>query len=150
MIRKYRIRKHVSSYSSMNGRPCTYYTVEYNYLTIFGIEFWKRIEDFEPISDDYVFLSQSEAKDVITKFVNYKEQLEHNNEIVEIKGEQFFNKDDKFVNPYDHLLDGQWEAKYQCMIQNGVKILRKKDLKYVFSYINNTYGKDYYKRFKTK
>lgn len=83
MTRKYRIRKHVSSYSNMNGRPYTYYTVEYNYLTIFGIEFWKRIEDFEPISKYETFMTQLEAKDVITKFANYKEQLEHDNEIVE-------------------------------------------------------------------
>lgn len=83
MTRKYRIRKHVSSYNNSDGRPYTYYTVDYNYLTIFGFEFWKRIEDFEPISEYCVFVSQSEAKDVITKFVNYKEQLEHNNEIVE-------------------------------------------------------------------
>lgn len=83
MTYKYRIRKHVSSYNSIDGHLYTYYTVEYNYLTVFGIEFWKCIENFEPISEYHAFDSQSRAKDVITKFANYKKQLEHNNEIVE-------------------------------------------------------------------
>jgi hypothetical protein len=52
-------------------------------LTIFGIEFWKRITDFESISDDDTFSSLSEAKDVITKFANYKKHLDHDGEIVE-------------------------------------------------------------------
>lgn len=60
-----------------------FYTVEYNYLTIFGFEFWKRITDFEPIGEYVIFLSQADAKDVVTKFANYKKQLEYNNEIVE-------------------------------------------------------------------
>lgn len=46
MTHKYRIRKHVTSHNIINGHPYTYYTVEYNYLTVFGIEFWKCVEDF--------------------------------------------------------------------------------------------------------
>lgn len=84
MTRKYRIRQHMcEGIINKNGRPHTHYTVEYNYLTIFGIEFWKRITDFDPISDDDVFLTQAEAKEIITKFANYKKYLDHNDEIVE-------------------------------------------------------------------
>jgi hypothetical protein len=84
MKRKYRIRKHVCNHTiTRYGHPFTYYSIEYNYLTIFGIEFWKRITDFEPISDDDTFSSLSEAKDVITKFANYKKHLDHDDEIVE-------------------------------------------------------------------
>jgi hypothetical protein len=52
-------------------------------LTIFGIEFWKCITDFEPISDSETFSSLSEAKDIVTKFANYKKHLDHDDEIVE-------------------------------------------------------------------
>jgi hypothetical protein len=52
-------------------------------LTIFGIEFWKQITDFDPISDNDTFSTQSEAKEIVTKFANYKKHLDHDNEIVE-------------------------------------------------------------------
>lgn len=84
MTRKYRIRRHVCQHTlNRNGHPYMYYTIEYNYMTLFGIEFWKRITDFDPISDKDSFSTQSEAKDVVTKFADYKKYLDHDDEIVE-------------------------------------------------------------------
>ena len=72
-----------------------------------------------------------------------------NGELHEIKGEQFFDGD-KMVNPYDRSpeQDEIYEAKHQCMIKNGVKIIREDDLKPVFEYIKEKYTDDYVKLFK--
>ena len=46
--------------------------------------------------------------------------------LIEIKGRQFFeNKDPSknMINPYDRSMDDIFEAKHQCMIRNGVKII---------------------------
>lgn len=44
-------------------------------------------------------------------------------EIIELKGSHFFDDDGRMINPYDRSLDGLAEAKHQCMITNGVKII---------------------------
>lgn len=70
---------------------------------------------------------------------------------VEIKGKQFFaNKDPNsiMVNPYNHLADGLYEAKHQCMKQNNVNIIT--DCKIQMNYVRTTYGRDYLKQFKNK
>ena len=48
-----------------------------------------------------------------------------NGEIQEIKGNQFFN--DK-GEPFNRQLKVWWKEKYQCMIDNNVRILREIDL----------------------
>lgn len=47
----------------------------------------------------------------------------------EVKGDQFF-EGDKMICPYNRndYMDGKFEAKHQCMIKNGVIILRKDNL----------------------
>ena len=60
------------------------------------------------------------------------------NEIQEIKGSQFFNDKNE---PYDCQHKLWWREKYQCMIDNNIKILRENDLKYVFEYIDLQYGR---------
>lgn len=78
----------------------------------------------------------------------YHPDFKINNKLVEIKGDQFFKEDGTMKNPYDKRLNGLFEAKRQCMLQNGVKILSKDDLSDVFSYIEKTYGKNYLARFR--
>ena len=55
--------------------------------------------------------------------------FEVNGQLIEIKGNQFFDKNGKMINPYDRSQDGIYEAKHQCGLQNGVLFLNKKDLK---------------------
>lgn len=62
-----------------------------------------------------------------------------NGEIHEIKGDQFFN--DK-GEPYNVQFKVWWKEKYQCMLDNNVKILRERDLIHVFEYYSTTYGKN--------
>ena len=51
-----------------------------------------------------------------------------NGKLYEVKGDQFFDENGKMINPYDKEND-LFEAKHQCMLQNGVIILRGNDIK---------------------
>ena len=66
-----------------------------------------------------------------------------NGELVEIKGDHFFNPDGTMCNPYDHSMDGLFEAKHQCGLRNGVKFINNDDMKVYLDYIDNTYTKGY-------
>ena len=57
------------------------------------------------------------------KIHKYHPDFKVNNEIIEIKGEQFFDSD-KMINPFDRAQDDLYEAKHQCMIKNNVIIIK--------------------------
>lgn len=71
------------------------------------------------------------------------------NQFIEIKGDQFFDKDGKMTNPFcdDH---GITEAKQKLMADNNIVILKGADIKKYIDYVNNKYGKTYLKSFKRK
>lgn len=79
----------------------------------------------------------------------YKPDFLVNRKLYEIKGDQFF-KENKMVCPFDHNLDGLYEAKHQCMLQNNVTILKYKDYIFYVDYINEKYGNNYLNQFKIK
>ena len=79
----------------------------------------------------------------------YKPDFLIENKLYEIKGDQFF-KENKMVCPFDHSLDGLYEAKHQCMLRNNVTILKYKDYIFYVDYINEKYGNDYLNKFKLK
>lgn len=68
------------------------------------------------------------------------------NEIHEIKGDQFFNDKNE---PYDTVHKLWWKEKYQCMIDHNVKILRSADLKPVFEWFYSIYDNNYLQKFLT-
>ena len=87
----------------------------------------------------------------ISRNTNYFE-YEYNNKIhkyfpdfiingtfIEIKGDQFFKDDGTMCNPYDHSMDGLYEAKHQCAINNGVKIILTSECDKFISYFNSKY-----------
>lgn len=47
--------------------------------------------------------------------------------LYEIKGDHFF-EGNKMICPWDRTKDDLYEAKHQCMLKNGVKILKRKEL----------------------
>ena len=53
----------------------------------------------------------------------YHPDFKIQDKLYEVKGEHFFDGD-KMINPYDRGLDNLFEAKHQCMKNNGVVILR--------------------------
>lgn len=69
--------------------------------------------------------------------------IEH--QYYEIKGNQFFNEAGQLINPFNNTVDTE---KYQCMLDNNVKILKEEDIKPILKYITEKYGKDYLKQFK--
>lgn len=86
---------------------------------------------------------------------HYNPDFKVGDDIVEIKGLHFFeNKDPngKMINPYGRkdkpekvkFRDGLFEAKHQCMLKNGVKIIT--DYSIYIEYVKNKYGKDYLKK----
>lgn len=75
------------------------------------------------------------------KVKKYKPDFRINGQLVEIKGDHFFenhNKKLKMICPYDRSKDDLYEAKHQCMLANNVKILTYADLKEmkVFDYFS--------------
>ena len=80
------------------------------------------------------------------KIHKYKPDFKVNNEIIEIKGDQFI-KNGKMVCPYNHDRDELFNEKYKCMLKHNVKILMNKDIKPIIKYIKEKYGKNYLKNF---
>lgn len=94
------------------------------------------------------------------KIYTYEPDFKVNGVIQEVKGNHFFENKDingKMICPYkispnsNHTkewIDGKYEAKHQCMINNCVVILTQKDICKYIEHVNNHYGNDYIKRFK--
>ena len=61
---------------------------------------------------------------------DFKIITENGEQLIEIKGDHFFDKEGNFFDPYDKTEIGYYNAeqKYNCMINNGIKILKSKDL----------------------
>ena len=78
-------------------------------------------------------------------------------QLFELKGDQFFTEDGKMTCPYR---DATWsdaeyaetcalyEAKHQCMLRNNVHILRSGTYKFFIDYVHQAYGQSYLKQFK--
>jgi len=47
---------------------------------------------------------------------------------VEIKGEQFFDKDCNFICPYKKEDNYKYKAKWDCMMENNILILKRNDI----------------------
>ena len=70
------------------------------------------------------------------------------NNLIEIKGDQFFDENDNLIDPFGGKDPGLLRAKYECMKANNVIIIRQADLKPIFEYIHDKYGLGYLKTFK--
>jgi len=88
--------------------------------------------------------------DNVTHF--YHPDFKIGDELYELKGCQFFkNKDvstNVMVNPYDHSLDALYEAKHQCMLRNGVRILSDNDYKPYLDYLKQKFTPEQIKSFR--
>ena len=73
----------------------------------------------------------------------YKEQL------IEIKGDQFFKEDGSMQNPFDSSLNNLFEVKHQCGIKNNVQFWTFKEISPYLKYIEEKYGKGYLEKFKS-
>ena len=78
----------------------------------------------------------------------YMPDFKVDGKFIEIKGDHFFNKDGSMRNPWDSSLDSLYEAKHQCMLDNGVKVIKTSEMNGIMKYITETYGKSYLKQFR--
>lgn len=90
----------------------------------------------EPIRLLYKF----EDKDHI-----YIPDFKYKGELIEIKGDHFF-RGGKMICPYDRNLDELFNAKYQCMLANNIKIMRYNDIKFALNYCKEKYNKVNWKK----
>lgn len=64
----------------------------------------------------------------------------------ELKSPQFFDKNGTFINPYDKNNSELYKAKYNCMIDNNVQIIKNCDI--YINYVCKKYGKNFIKEHK--
>ena len=57
----------------------------------------------------------------------YFPDFEIDGQLVEIKGDQFFNEDGTMCNPFDHTQDDLYKSKHRCMLQHKVSIWKSAD-----------------------
>ena len=80
-------------------------------------------------------------------------------DLIEIKGSHFFDKDGKMRCPFraktwtdedKAKIDNLYEAKHQCMLNNNVKILKSEDTKKYVEFVKQRYNKDYLQTFRKR
>jgi len=104
----------------------------------------------------YIYLQDNNISftyhnDAIEYFIDDKKHIYYpdfnvNGQLIEIKGNQFFDENNNLIDFYksgDILYE-----KMNIMKTNNVKILKEEDLKPIFNFIDNKYGKGYVKSFK--
>lgn len=78
-------------------------------------------------------------------------------EFIELKGDHFFDESGKMRNPFrdprwtdQEYLDEcrKYETKHQCMLVNGVKILRESQYAKYIKYAEDKYGEGFLRKFK--
>lgn len=85
----------------------------------------------------------------------YNPDFRVGDKVIEIKGGQFLDKEGKLVLPYRGkktdeeyaMLCAMNDAKYGCMIEHGVIVYGKADVRQYLDYVSEKYGKDYMRQF---
>lgn len=68
-----------------------------------------------------------------------------NEELIEIKGPQFLDKNLNLVDPYGN--NYKSGAKTKCMLDNNVRLVLPISMQYIIQIVEQKYGKEYYKSF---
>lgn len=95
-----------------------------------------------------------EREPLILKFIcddieyGYIPDFRYKGKLIEIKGDQFFDKNDNLINLYNRDYDYIAKAKQQCMLKNNVTLWRMKNIQFAIDYVKKTYGVSYLKSFK--
>ena len=81
-----------------------------------------------------------------TKVHKYYPDFELNGEIVEIKGDHFYENRDptaRMINPFDRSEDPVFEAKQKCAIEHGVKFIDHEEIEKAIQFVTQKYGNGY-------
>lgn len=92
-----------------------------------------------PISFSYEFKSKTHY---------YFPDFSYRDQLIEVKGEYFFDEKENLICPWNRNLDEAYKAKQNCMLQNNVIVWKDKDIKFALDYVELNYGKNYLKKFK--
>lgn len=120
---KYKIwKKHFKKFYAPNGKryDSSWEFLFENYLIEHNIEY-----EYQPKCDFWYKDCNGNNKQYWPDF-----KLLKTGEIIEIKGDYFFDKNGNFINPYDKTEEGykNAELKWKCMVENNVKIYTSKEL----------------------
>lgn len=84
---------------------------------------------------DFIFHPKVDISYKINEKIHkYEPDFLINSQLIEIKGDHFFNEKGELINPYNKEL---MLEKQNCMIENNVKILKKDDLSDAFEYFES-------------
>lgn len=70
------------------------------------------------------------------KIIHYYPDFLVEEQLIEIKGDQFLTEDGSRYNPFDESENELFKAKYECAIKNNVKILYSKDYQKYINWFN--------------
>lgn len=120
---KYKIWKnHFKKFYAPNGKryDSTWEFLFENYLIEHNIEY-----EYQPRCNFWYNDCNGNKKQYWPDF-----RLIKTGEIIEIKGDYFFDKNGKFIDPYDKTEEGykNAELKWNCMMENHVKVYTSKEL----------------------
>lgn len=85
--------------------------------------------------------------DFNNEICRYFPDFEIDGELVEIKGDQFF-EGEKMICPFDRTRDDYFEAKHRCMLAHNVHIWKRENVKEALDYVQKTYGRKFLKSFR--
>ena len=84
------------------------------------------------------------------KIHKYFPDFLYKGELVEIKGNQFLDKNGNLVDMYSKKTNGRLRAKQECMKKNNVQLWDYEKIKFALDYIKERYGTDYLKIYKRR
>lgn len=93
---------------------------------------------YQPLDKKFTYFANG-------KYHTYFPDFKIENKYYEIKGDQFFDENDNFRNPYSKNKEDQIlaEAKFDCMKKNNIIILREKDMKIYIDFAESKLGNLY-------
>jgi hypothetical protein len=127
----------LKKYGKLNFKNKYYYDNNY-FDSSWEIAFWIFHKDHNniiirsPVILNYIYND---------KLYNYEVDFMVNNQLYEIKGDNLLKQ--MISNP-----ESKQYKKYECMLQNNIKILTFKDIKPILQYIKDKYGMSYLNQFK--
>lgn len=81
---------------------------------------------------------------------HYLPDFKINEKLVEVKGDQFFDRDGNLINLFARNYDDIAREKQKCMIMNNVEIWRNAQIHPILDYIAQKYSVDYLEQFRIK
>ena len=80
----------------------------------------------------------------------YYPDFKYKGELIEIKGGHLFSKENGLIDIFNEKDNNKLNAKYVCMLANGVKILQYDEIKKYIIYCKKTYGKQWCNKYRNK